>query len=118
MIYEIPKGHLIDKTKIIKIIEEKLAPKVFPFVVDVTHSKIKFYSDGFLVTVLQDDKEAQDIIEYFVDRFTKRFGTIKKNSDFCFVDYSPGSKVSSVAFYYKFNRFFLSFGYFYNKSTI
>lgn len=103
MIYEVPKGHIVDKSEIIKIIEEKLAPKVFPFVVDISHSKIKFDNNGFFIHVVQDDKEAQDIIEYFIDRFKSTFGTDKKSNKFSFVNYNNAGAVSSVTFYYKFN---------------
>ena len=91
-----------NKSKSLEVIKNKLYDKVFPYLVDIDFFKTEFYTNGFKLTIIQDAVESFDIIEYFTDRFKKAFPR-NSPSNFFFVKYNRGSKVSYIEFYYTYN---------------
>jgi hypothetical protein len=92
------------KSQILKIINEKLYNKVFRLIYNIKDIYIIHDPDGFTLTIRQSEKECDDVIVYFIERFKKNFPE-KKPSNFYFIDYKNIKNVSHIYFYYKYNLF-------------
>jgi len=84
---------------------------VLRFIPDISHIKVKPDENkrGYFITIVQDIIEATDIIDYFTDRFNKRFSKKNEKNKIVFEGYSQGDnkgkKVSIIRFYYRANLF-------------
>jgi hypothetical protein len=115
IIIDSPRYTKLTKERVIKnILDNNFDKNVMQLIVDIDYIKIKYSkrNDGYRISIIQKDKESSDIVEFFIDKFKKRY----KDSDkakFIFEGYScatnRGKDVSNVIFFYKYNLFEKSF---------
>ena len=97
--------------KVLKNIRETSFDRnAIDLIVDVDYITVSANNkDGYSLTIIQKTKESVDIVEYFKDRFGKRFGKKNPKNKFYFVDYSISQNksgiVSIVSFFYRYNKF-------------
>lgn|GEM_PF-3857330 len=87
---------------------------VLNLIVDIDYLKAKenLSKGGYHLTIAQKSKESKDIMEYFIDRFKKRFSHKNPKNKFIFESYnnnvystSNRDGYSTITFFYRYNLF-------------
>lgn len=112
--FEIRSASLTKEFVLKSIQKEGFDRNVLDMIVDIDYIKVKenISKGGYHLTIAQKTIESTDIIEYFTDRFKKRYSQKGTKNKFVFETYnwrsistSNRSGYSSITFFYRYNLF-------------
>lgn len=110
--YKIKSNHKgLKCDRIISDIREHGFNGVLNLLIDIDYLEVDLDKNrnGYNIKVFQDDIEGDDVMNYFRDRFSRKFSK-ERNRKYTFKTYNivkniKEERVSAITFFYKFNMF-------------